>query len=175
MIGSGKITITIGKEKLEIDVDEEAGIHDLSSDMDTVAARIAFFGEVLAAASAEKIRIDAHYRRWRAGVAAKSLETDPKIPEWKSKVEIESAEQFTQFKEALASAEYNVTSLTNLIIALKEKSPNLRSKGARERAELDSTNMTTKATDVAEQKMQALREANLSGSTKKQPLRSKGE
>jgi hypothetical protein len=161
---------------LEIDVSEEAGIHELSEDMDTVSARIGFFGEVLAAASEEKIKLDAAYRKWRAEIAKRSLKDDPKISEWKVKADIESDPKFTAFKEAEAKAEYNTVALTNLIVALKEKSPNLRSKGARERAELDSTNMTTRATDVANQKMRELREISQpSSTTKKQPMQRKGE
>lgn len=175
MIGTGIIKITIGEDPLEIDVNEEAAIHELSADMDNVSARIAFYGEVLAAASEEKIRVDAAYRNWRAKMSSDILAKDDKLAEWKAKARIESEQAFSDYKSAIAKTEYNVTALTNLILALKEKSPNLRSKGARERAELDSTGMTTKASDEANRNMETIRTINLSGSTKKQPLHKKGE
>lgn len=156
-IGTGRITVAIGANMLEIDTAAECEIHDVSEDMDTVSARIAFFGELLAAASSEAISIDAAYRNWRAAEALKALKVDSKVSEWKVRAEIEATETFKKYKEALAKAEYNETALKVLIKGLEEKSPNLRSKGARQRAELDSTAMSTSSTEQIEINKEALR------------------
>lgn len=147
----GKIKVSIGKEKIEIDTREVCLITDVSTGMDEVAAQIAWYGELLGAAEAEKVRADSAYRRWRGKVSKDALKKDPKVAEWKVKAEIESSETFSQYKEAIAQTECQVNALRNLVLALKEKSPNLRSKGARLRAEYDSTDMSTKAADNKDQ------------------------
>lgn len=144
-MNKGIIKVAIGKETIEIDTAKETLIGDVSADMDRVASQIAWFGELLGAAEAERVRVDSGYRRWRAKIAKEMLKKDPKISEWKVKAEIESSNTFAEFKEAIAQAEHQYTALKELVAALKEKSPNLRSKGARQRAELDSTDMSTRA------------------------------
>lgn len=155
----GVINIALGKTKIRIDVEQEAEIHDLDEDMDTVSARIAFYGELLAACREEQIKADAAYRKWRAQIAAQALRKDPKIGEWKVNAKIESDDQFLTFKQAIAKVEYNVVALKNLIKGLEEKSPNLRSKGARERAVLGSDGMTTPSQETASRRKKELRAA----------------
>jgi hypothetical protein len=154
---SRTINITIGRSAFAFDTEREAAIHELDEDMDTVSARIAFFGELLASASEEAVNVDAAYRNWRASESLKALQADPKIAEWKVRSEIEASDKFKKFKEAIARAEYNQTSLKTLIRALEEKSPNLRSKGARQRAELEATDMSTSAQEHAERNTRELR------------------
>lgn len=173
-MSKGIIEIALGKTTIRIDTEAEAAIHDINEDMDTVSARIAFFGELLASCCEEQINVDGDYRKWRAKVNAAALKKDPKIAEWKPKVEIESSDTFTKYKRAIAKAEYNVVALKNLIKGLEEKSPNLRSKGARERAVLGSDGMTTPSQETASQNKEKLRglRGKKDGSTKtKTPVR----
>lgn len=156
-MNKGIITVAIGKEVIKIDTEAEAAIHDINADMDTVSARIAWFGELLAAAEEEAIKVDAAYRRWRAGVKVEALKKEKGIAEWKVDARIEASEQFTKYKAAIGKAKYNCVALRGLVDALKEKSPNLRSKGARQRAELDSTNMSTPAQRTASERKEELR------------------
>lgn len=156
-MNKGIIEIAIGEETVEIDTEKEAAIHDVSSDMATVSARIAWFGELLAAAEEELVIVDAAYRNWRAKEYTAGLKKDPKIAEWKLKANVEASDAFTNWKEAIGKATYNVTALKNLIKALEEKSPNLRSKGARQRAELDATDMSTPSRETAERNKERLR------------------
>lgn len=158
MIGNGKIKIRIGDEESEIDTESVASITNIDIGMSQVSAQIAFYGELLALAEAEKIKIDAAYRRWRAEQTKIILAKDEKLAEWKVRAEIESNQTFVSYKEAEAQAEYNSTSLKILVRALEEKSPNLRSKGARARAELDATDMGTKTRNDLNERYQALRE-----------------
>lgn len=154
------ITVRIGKEEFLVDTESESAIHDIDQDMDTVSARIAYYGELLAASAAEAIRCDAAYRNWRAGEAVRALTADPKVSEWKVRAEIEATENFKTYKAAEAACEYNQVALKNLIRALEEKSPNLRSKGARLRAELDSTDMNTKSAEQTARNVEELRRLN---------------
>lgn len=140
---AGVETLTISDKKFKVDVVAECRIVDLDADMAEVAARIAYWGAVLGSAIEERDLCDARYRAWRAKINKAALEKDPKISEWKVKATIEADKTFMQYKTASAAAEHNVVTLTYLIKALMEKSPNLRSKGARERAELDATDMST--------------------------------
>lgn len=155
---SRQINIAVGKANYQFDTSEEAAIHsDLDAEMDSVAARISYFGELLAAVFEESIKLDAAYRAWRASESVRLLNEDPKVSEWKVKAAIESADKFRQFKDAIAKVKYNQVSLESLIKALIEKSPNLRSKGARLRAELESTDMNTARVNV-DQVRQELRQ-----------------
>lgn len=143
MAGDNVIKLVIGKENIEIDLDEETMIGDVGKDMDQVASQIAYYGEVLAAAKREAAELDAAYRKFRADIASSMLKKEKSLAEWKIKAAIESSEKFTQFKKAAAACAYNIETLEHLVKALCEKSPNLRSKGARLRAEQESTGMTT--------------------------------
>ena len=141
--------IKIGTEApIEIDTEAEAGITDLTDDMKTVAARIAWVGEVLGQVEQERRRHDKLYRGWRAKMALKFLRKDPKISEWKVKAKIEADEMFDRYKEAQSQIDYNATTLYNLISSLREKSQNLRSLGVRARSELEATGMSTRVTEA---------------------------
>lgn len=156
---SRTINIAIGRASFQFDTFIEAAIHeDIDNDMDTVSARIGYFGELLAAVAEESIKLDAAYRSWRANEAMRLLKEDPKVSEWKVKSAIESMDKFKQFKDAAAKVEYNKVALETLIKALSEKSPNLRSKGARMRAELESTNMNTTASEHVNHNKRVLQE-----------------
>jgi hypothetical protein len=137
------VKVTIGKEVIEIDLDEEATIGDIDKDMDQVAAQMAYYGELLGAAKRESAELDAAYRAFRATIVNAMLTKDKGIAEWKVKAAIESQDKFLTFKKAQAACEYNVEVLGNLLKALSEKSPNLRSKGARLRDEANCTGMST--------------------------------
>jgi hypothetical protein len=165
----GIIELKIGNETLTIDTELETRIHDVSADMDTVSARISFFGEALAAAEEESVIVDAKYRQWRAREKLGALKGDEKLADWKLNAQIEASDAFMQYKMAIAKAAYNTQSLKSLIDALKEKSPNLRSKGARQRAELDATDMVTKTSEDAE--IQRALRARQAGAVKKQPVK----
>jgi hypothetical protein len=140
------VKVKLGKEEFEINVEEVAGIgENIDEEMDRVSAQIAFYGTLLATARCETVILDSLYRKWRAGVAHKSLVEDSKLSEWKTKSAIESDDKFMTYKQAEAHCRYNETVLENFVVALKEKSQNLRSKGARMREEMAAINMGTPA------------------------------
>lgn len=136
-------TITIGTDKFEIDLDETRISADIDKEMDEVASRISWYGSLLGAAKKEEKALDGAYRHWRAEYGESVLTKDPKASEWKVKQAIESQKKFLMFKEAAAQCLNNITTIENHIKALLEKSPNLRSKGARMRGERSSQDMST--------------------------------
>jgi len=147
-----KIDITVNGEKLAMDLNETLEIGDISEDMKKVAAQMGFWGSVWAAAEGEMERCDAFYRKWRAETTKKLMAANDKMAEWKLKQEVEADPKFIQYKEAIAKSITNATLARSVFEAFKIKSNVLQSKGARERAELDSTGMTTPTTRGAEPK-----------------------
>lgn len=137
--------ITIGDENFEIDFERIAAIGpDLDEEMDTVSSQIAFYGKLLARSQEERVILDSLYRNWKAKIANEVLKKDEKTAEWKVRSIVEANDKFLTFKKAESACQRNETVLETLIKALLEKSPNLRSKGARLREELKSVDMTTR-------------------------------
>lgn len=138
-----EVTIHVGDESFRIAFDAETEVINIDEGMRTVASRIAHWGNVYALAEEELDAADAAYRSWRAEATRELLASDGKLAEWKCKAEIEASQGFQLHKLAIARAQRAVTFLGKLIDALKEKSQNLRSIGARARAELEATGMST--------------------------------
>jgi hypothetical protein len=149
--GSDLVKIPVGDEIVEIDLMKESAIGpDLDKEMDEVSSQIAWFGELLGAIKRDAKILDKSYRKWRAQMSVELLKKDKSMAEWKVKAHIESNPQFEKFKTAEAQCNYNDTTITELIAALKEKSQNVRSKGARLRSEMESTGMTTRMSQQRE-------------------------
>lgn len=115
---------------------------DLGGDMSKVASHMAWWGSVWAEAEAERVRVDAAYRQWRAQKVAK---VDPKgnLAEWRVKAAIEADPEFIKHKNAIARTEGNVTAARSQHDSFGKKANTLQSKGAMARREQDATGMTT--------------------------------
>ena len=140
----GVIDITVNGCPRQIDVDSMLEICDISTDMNHVAAQMAYWGSVLSFAEAERLKADTAYRNWRANRGKKIVDSNGKISEWKVKQSIEATSTFLSLKEALADAVRHATLCRVLVDAFRVKANMLQSKGAMLRAELDSTDMSTK-------------------------------
>lgn len=119
---------------------------DLSSDMDRVAAQLAYWGAVAADAQAELVKVDAWYRRFRAQAMRDILTDDPKLPEWKVKNAVEASDGFIKHKDAIALAEKNLALCEAMVRAFDKKANQLQSRGAKVRSELGAQGMTTPET-----------------------------
>ena len=162
-----KIDITVNGERLEVDLNVELEITDISEGMKKVAAQMAFWGSVWAAAEGEMEKVDAFYRKWRAETSRKIAAANEKLAEWKLKQEVEAQPKFLEYKDAIAKSITNATLARSVFEAFKIKANVLQSKGARERAELDSTGMTTRSAeptrrrdDDAEERVSAMKDIN---------------
>jgi len=147
-----EIILNINDEEVIVDIDDELVIHDVSVDQSKVAAQMAYWSTVWAAAEAERIRIDAFYRKWRAEYGEAILNADAKKSEWKVKQQVESDEKFVKLKDALAEATKNSIISKGVFESFRIKANALQSKGAMLRAELDSTGMTTREKKGAEER-----------------------
>lgn len=145
-MGFGKIETVLGGKQIQLDVDQEPTIQDLSDDMDRVAAQIAFWGELWGAAEGERVMADARYRAWAAQLAMKLQKMDG-MSEWKVKARIEADPGFIKCKEAIAKTTRDATVMRAVFDAFKSKASMLQSKGARARAELEATGMATRSVE----------------------------
>lgn len=141
----GKREIVVMGQVVELNVDADLPIADISADMDKVAAQMAWWGSVWAAAEREKIDADAYYRRWRAQKTNDVLAADPKLAEWKLKAAIEADENFVKLKAALAQAEENTLLARNVFLSLDKKANQLQSRGAAARQTMAREGMATPA------------------------------
>lgn len=144
-MGFGLVQIEVDGKPVEADLDEQLEIGDVSTDMEKVAAQMAYWGAVWASAEAEKLSADAYYRQWRAEAGRSLLESDPKLAEWKVKQDIEAQPKFAKIKQGLATAMRNATLSKAIYESFKTKASMLQSKGAMLRSELDATGMSTKS------------------------------
>jgi hypothetical protein len=156
----GVIEMEVDGKPVEINLDEQMVIHDISSEMDQVAAQMSYWGEVWANAEAEAELADSYYRKWRAETGQKILAANDKAAEWKVRQDIEADPQFYKLKSAIAKSTHNTTMAKVIYESFKVKASILQSKGAMMRAELDSTGMTTKFTpkemESAKEKMRSI-------------------
>lgn len=143
-MGFGIVKIEVDGKPVEADLDEQLEIGDVSSDMERVAAQMAYWGAVWASAEAEKLSADAYYRQWRADAGKTLLESEAKLAEWKVKQEIEAQSKFAKIKQGLATATRNATLCKAIYESFKTKASMLQSKGAMLRSELDATGMSTR-------------------------------
>lgn len=137
-------TIKVQGEDVSVAAMEAAIGHDLSSEMDRVAAQLAYWGAVEADAKAEATMVDAYYRKFRADYTLTALQ-QPKASEWKIKALIEASPRFLEHKQAIAASEKNLVVAQAMVRAYEKKANALQSKGARQRAELGAQGMTTPA------------------------------
>ncbi len=168
-----KVTLIVDGEPVESS-DEELEVGDINDDMTKVAAQVAYWGAVWAAAEEEKLCADAAYRQWRAEFSLKILSSDSKLAEWKIKARVESDKTFLKLKAALAKAERNVLSAKTRHESFKVKAATLQSRGAMDRAGLSSIVHTPKeprehrpTTEERERRKSAMRSSNQKKSGKK--------
>lgn len=140
----GEVSIEVDGQPVVINVDAEMEIGDLSTDMNRVAAQMAYWGAVWAAAEGELKSADAWYRAWRAKNGAAMIEADGKMSEWKVRQALEADPKFMTIKKSLAAATRNATLTRAIYEAFRTKANMLQSKGAMARAELEATGMSTR-------------------------------
>lgn len=116
---------------------------DISKEMDSVAAEMAYWSSVLAEAEAEQIMVDSWYRKFRAEMKEAILKKDPKLADWKINAKIESSKGFLQHKKAISQAQKNVSLCAGMVKAFAVKANILPSKGAHMRSEVGAQGMRT--------------------------------
>lgn len=143
MVDFGRRIIKVQGTDVELDTVGDLPIADLSTDMDQVASKMAWWASVWSAAESEKIKVDALYRSWRGRKTAEILERNEKEAEWKVRAAIEADPKFMELKSAIAVTEENATLAKGVFEAFSKKGNMLQSRGAMARGELAATGMTT--------------------------------
>jgi len=140
-----KLSVELGGRTYDFDFAPDLRIgHDVDTQMDQVAAQIAWTGGLWGEAKKAKLIADAEYRAWRAATTRAVLDEAPKLAEWKVKAAIEADPGFMTHKRAIAEAERIELLMMNVVAGFKHKSELLRSRGAALRAEIAATGMHTK-------------------------------
>jgi len=138
------IEMNVDGSTITVDPIQLGTIHDVSSEMETIAADIGYYGQLLGAAEKQRDELDARYRSWRAEISNKCLANDPKMAEWKVKSFIEGQPDFLKLKRHAAQIQEWITTLVWVCKALSQKAELLRSMGATERQQYQATNMRTR-------------------------------
>jgi hypothetical protein len=153
------IDIVIDGERINVNIEKDLKIINISEDMDMVSSQIAYWGAVWAAAEEEELKAKAYYRNWKAKIGEKLTNADNKLAEWKIRQKLEALDEFHTIKQGLSMAAKNVLLARTVFESFKAKASMLQSKGAMMRSELDSTSMRTKSTSAKEIERTKNREA----------------
>jgi hypothetical protein len=153
------IDIVIDGERINVNIEKDLKIINISEDMDMVSSQIAYWGAVWAAAEEEELKAKAYYRNWKAKIGEKLTNVDNKLAEWKIRQKLEALDEFHTIKQGLSMAAKNVLLARTVFESFKAKASMLQSKGAMMRSELDSTSMRTKSTSAKEIERTKNREA----------------
>lgn len=130
------ITVTMGKERLTLNVEADCDSGDLNEDMESIAGTIAWYTQVLAAARKHCDLVEAGYRAWQAKQLKEYIDDDPKVAEWKAKSALNQEPAFMEWKAKQADAWELVNRLDGAVRALTIKADMLRSRGAMIRTEI---------------------------------------
>lgn len=96
LVGDKTIPTTLNTKDLQI-------CGDLLSEMNGVAAQVAFVGDLIAQWQYACDMSDATYREWRAKEARVALRADEKMAQWKVDDATEASPKFMEMKELIAS------------------------------------------------------------------------
>jgi hypothetical protein len=138
-----KIKLKVMGEKIVVPLDI-LEINNIDESMSRAGYLMAYWGEILSQAEKEFSLAESHYRNWRANEGRKHETGKEKMTIAKIENLINSDPKFLQYKEALATAQYNVSVLLRFYDALKTQAYILPSKGARKREEMKALGMSTK-------------------------------
>lgn len=116
---------------------------DIDAEMDGIAAKINYWGGILAASRAEAEQLDALYRRFRGIQVNAILKGNGSLAEWKTKARIDASDGFLRHKNAKCLSIRNTDQLELIVKALFANVDLLRSRGAKKRDEINAQGMTT--------------------------------
>jgi hypothetical protein len=99
-----RLTFNIEGEKQSIDLAQELEISDLEAERARVAAQIAYWGALVAAADAAAERLEAELEHWTGKCVDKLLAADPKMAEWKCKPATQAQDDFLERRRTIIAA-----------------------------------------------------------------------
>ena len=141
------IEIKVDGQMIEVDVDADLTITDISEGMDRVSSLLGWYGNLLSAAREQADNLDANYRAWRGRRVNSILVSEQKLAEYKVNARINADKDFLAHKRGMAAAHRTVVRLDRAWSALDRMASILQSKGALKRSELRATGMHTRDRD----------------------------
>ena len=121
------VTVVIGGESHSIDLEESLHIHNADAERHTVAADMAWWGTLAAAAEAHVERLAAAAASYRNKAIVRLLEIDAKTSEWRCKAAAESQDEYLELQNAIADAGEIAKKASTIHWALIRKMDMLRS------------------------------------------------
>lgn len=145
MTDFAKRTILVLGQKVELVTESGFPITDISTDLDRVAAQMAWWASVWAAAERQEIEAEATYRQWKSMAMLNALNVNPKDAEWKIKLHVEGSEMFLRHQKEKALAKEACVLAKGAFEAFSKKANSLQSRGASERGIMERQGLTTPA------------------------------
>jgi hypothetical protein len=99
------VTVKVGGETHSIDLDETLRIHNADAERHEVAATMAWWGTIAAAAEAQVARLAAAAASWHADALTKCLAADEKMSEWKAKAAASGHSDYAAMAQGIANAQ----------------------------------------------------------------------
>jgi hypothetical protein len=135
-----QLVLCIGGEVHKIDLSEELRIDNLEADRSEVAAKIAHWGAVLAAAEEVVEKLEADFDHWNGKSIDICLKAEEKAAEWKVKAAVYAQDAFLKQKHAIATARSVANKVKAVYNGYSRKHDLLRAMTGREGPEGRSAN-----------------------------------
>lgn len=120
------VTVTVGDESHEINLDEALRINNADAERHEVAADVAWWGVIAAAAAAQVERLTAASDSTRSKALVGCLAEDEKVSEWKAKAMATATDDYLALQNAIADAKEQADKANNIHWTLIRKSDMLR-------------------------------------------------
>lgn len=135
-----KLTFRIEGQSHQVDLNEELRIDNLDADRSEVAAKIAYWGAVLAAGEEAVEKLEASFDHWNGKAVDACVTQDDKPSEWKVKAAVQAQDDFLKQKHALAAARSQAAKIRAVYNGYTRKHDLLRAMTGREGPERGSAN-----------------------------------
>lgn len=98
------VTVKVGGETHTVDLDDSLRIHNADAERHEVAADMAWWGTIAAAAEGVVARLTAAAASWHADALSKCLKADEKMSEWKAKAAASGHPEYARMTADIAVA-----------------------------------------------------------------------
>lgn len=115
------VTVKVGGEVHDADLDDILHIHNADAERHTVAADMAWWGVIAAAAQSRVDKLAAAAASWHADALVKCLQMDEKMSEWKAKANASSHKEYLKIQEDVATAQEMASRASTVHWALVRK------------------------------------------------------
>jgi len=99
------VTVKVGGETHTVDLHDILHIHNADAERHTVAADMAWWGVIAAAAQSRVDKLTAASASWHADALVKCLQVDEKMSEWKAKANATAHAEYRKIQEDIADAQ----------------------------------------------------------------------